>query len=261
MAEEKNLNTNYKNVSQSPYFASISDKNEVRVDFRNWYTMTIDGADAKDLDDAISLAKFSDGNILLGVHIADVSHYVTEKSPIDQEARRRGTSIYLPEKVIPMLPETLSNNLCSLTAESDKKTLSVLMKIDTKSGKVLHTDVVESIIRSQYRGIYEVVYEKFLNQDYSSDVEESTINTAFELYEILKKRRQKEGKISFDMTEIFFEFEDDSHTPTSIKKRTRNDAHMLIEECMVVANEEIAKWCEKRKIPYLSRLHDEPSEE
>lgn len=162
------------------------------MDLTNWYTLTIDGADAKDLDDAISIAKFDDENYLLGVHIADVSHFVAEKSPIDREARERGTSIYLPEKVIPMLPETFSNHLCSLTPETEKKTLTALMKINAKTGKVLHTDIFKSLIQSQYRGIYDEIYKNFYEKNFADKNLETTILTAFELFEILKKRRKKE---------------------------------------------------------------------
>ena len=261
IADEKNLIPAFKNNPDLSYFNQLSSGTEQRVDLRNWYTLTIDGADAKDLDDAISIAKYDDGNFLLGVHIADVSHFVTEKSPIDHEARTRGTSIYLPQKVIPMLPETLSNHLCSLTPETEKKTLTCLMKIDKKSGKMLHTDIFESLIQSQHRGEYGKIFENFQKKSFENTLLENTIFSAFELFEIIKKRRKKEGKISFETTELYFDFEKNSHTPIGIRKRDRNDAHRLIEEFMVLANEEVAKWCTKRKIPFLSRVHDEPNDE
>ncbi len=261
LASEQWISEAYKVHADLPYFATISDNTETRVDLRNWYTLTIDGADAKDLDDAISIARLDDGSYLLWVHIADVSHFVTEKSPIDIEARNRGTSIYLPEKVIPMLPETLSNHLCSLTPETSKKTLTALMKIEAKTGRVLHTDIFTSYIQSQHRGVYDEIFKNFSEKNFADKKLEITINSAFELFEILKKRRQKEGKISFETTELYFQFENNSHIPTGIKKRERNNAHILIEEFMVIANEEVAKWCTKRKIPFLSRIHDEPSDE
>lgn len=263
MVQEKFLENFYKNNENKPYFATAkNENNETRVDLRNWYTLTIDGADARDLDDAISVATFADGNILLGVHIADVSHFVTEKSPIDHEAHNRGTSIYLPNRVIPMLPETLSNDLCSLNPHTLKNTLTCLMKIDKKTGKVLHTDIFASIIESQHRGIYENIFKNFEEKNFENPVFEATICKAFELFEILKKRRKKEGKITFETTELYFDFDKNNEkTPAKIRKRERNDAHMLIEECMVLANEEVAKWCTKRKIPFLSRVHPEPSEE
>ena len=250
----------WKNFENFPYFETISDGNEERIDLRNWFTLTIDGADARDLDDAISVAKFKNGNFLLGVHIADVSHFVTEKSPIDIEARERGSSVYLPEKVIPMLPETLSNDLCSLNPNTDKKTLTCLLRIDEKTGKVLKSDIFKSLIKSGHRGIYDEIYKNFSEKNFQNPLLEKTIITAFELFEILKKRREKEGKMSFETTELHFKT-NANHEVTEIIKRDRNDAHILIEEFMVIANEEVAKWCYKRKIPYLSRFHDAPNEE
>lgn len=229
---------------------------------RNWYTFTIDGADARDLDDAISIAEFTNGDYLLGVHIADVSYYVTEKSPIDTEARSRGTSIYLPNRVIPMLPETLSNDLCSLNPNTDKNTLTCLMRIEPRSGKVLHTDIFASVIDSKHRGVYEDIFEKFSKKNFQDEMLKNAIESSFSLYKILEKRRKKEGKIGFEATELYFDFTDNTdYIPDAIRKRERNEAHMLIEEFMVIANEEVAKWCTKRKIPFLSRVHPEPSEE
>lgn len=192
LMQENSLLNEHKINADMPYFASISDGDNIRVDLRNWYTLTIDGADAKDLDDAISIARYNDGNFLLGVHIADVSHFVGKKSPIDIEARSRGTSIYLPEKVIPMLPETLSNHLCSLTPETEKNTLTALMKVEVKTGRVLHTDIFTSRIQSRHRGIYEHIFQNFQEKNFSDQKLKQTIEVAFELFEILKKRRKKE---------------------------------------------------------------------
>lgn len=260
--DEKSLISTHKIQQNLPYFSQVADENgEIRVDFRNWHTITIDGADVKDLDDAISIAKFENGEFLLGVHIADVSHYVSEKSPIDMEAMKRGTSIYLPTRVIPMLGETLSNNLCSLTPHTIKNTLSCIMRIHPKSGKVLKTDIVASIIESRHRGVYDDIFENFTEQNFENTFLKNTMNEGFELFEILKKRRKKEGKMSFETTELYFDFDDEKKTPIAIRKRERNNAHILIEEFMVITNEEVAKWCSKRKIPFLSRVHPEPSEE
>lgn len=236
-------------------------ENKKRISFENWYTMTIDGADARDLDDAISLARDANGNFLLGVHIADVSSYVTAKTAIDSEAMQRGTSIYLPDRVIPMLPETLSHDLCSLNPHTQKRTLSVLMLIDSKTGIPQKTEVCESIICSDHRGIYNDIFEKFQSKNYENPEQKYTIEMVFSLFEILKKRRAKEGKIAFEKTELYFELDKDGITPKTIKKRERNDAHKLIEECMVITNEEVAKWCRKRKIPFISRVHAPPSDE
>ncbi len=241
-----------------PYIA-IDGQN--RADFRSWYTTTIDGSDAKDLDDAISILTLPNGNTLLWVHIADVSEYVQHGSKLDHEAFLRGTSIYMPGKVIPMLPEHLSNHLCSLHPWSPKYTLSILLEINTL-WHVLQTHVTESIIESNHRSTYDEVFEYIIQQDNTLHDEEwnTTINTSYTLYKALEKRRKKEGKILFTTTECMFRFRWDG-TIADIQKRERNEAHMLIEECMVLANEEIAKWCQKKKIPFLSRIHAAPNRE
>ncbi len=281
-----------------------------RTDFRDWYTFTIDGSDAKDLDDAISIKKNEKGNYILAVHIADVAEYVTEWSPIDTEALMRATSIYTPGKVIPMLPEVLSNDLCSLHPGWAKLTLSCIMEIDAK-WYVKNSEIVEGIIESRHRGIYDEIYKKMqdtapkkrwfewtwggLGEEIvwvrwkteirwaerasfsdpnafgtfcikSTEELDKSIRLATDLYKILEKRRRKEGKITFESTEVYFTFNkeistENTKTPLSIKKRERNDAHKLIEEFMVLANEEVAKWCEKENIPFLSRVHGLPGNE
>jgi ribonuclease R len=235
-----------------------------RTDFRDWFTFTIDGSDAKDLDDAISIKKIDNGNYLLAVHIADVSEYIKEWSPIDQEALKRATSIYTPGKVIPMLPEVLSNDLCSLHPGEPKLTLSCVMEID-HHGFVKHTDIVESIIQSGHRGIYEEVATHENSIWKKGDKLDESLEIAFSLYHILEKRRRKEWKITFESTEVYFEFEttDTSiqKTPKNIKRRERNNAHKLIEEFMVLANEEVAKWCDTHGLPFLSRVHGLPGNE
>lgn len=242
-----------------------------RTDFRNWYTLTIDWSDAKDLDDAISIRQEKNGDYLLAVHIADVAEYVRENSLLDKESLIRATSIYTPGNVIPMLPEILSNDLCSLHPWKMKLTLSCVMTIDS-NGQVKRTDIVESIIESQHRGIYDIIAQRYkelkkreqtTNQNEIQELD-NTINLAFWLYYILEKRRRKEGKITFESTEISFDFNNKVSSkstekiPTQIRKRERNDAHKLIEEFMVLANEEVAKWCHRNKIPFLSRIHGLP---
>lgn len=258
LSQETTLDPRYKISENFPYFRFIDTDGELRVDLRNWFTLTIDGADAKDLDDAISIAKIINGNYLLGVHIADVSYFVTKNSPIDLEARSRTTSIYLPERVIPMLPEALCNNLCSLNPHTFKKTMTILMEIN-QTGQILQTEVLPSLIESQYRWEYDKIWENFQKQNFENPLLALTVNTAFEAYKILEKRRQNEGKMDFHTTEIFFK-NIKKHIPYSIQKREQHDVHKLIEEFMVVANEEVAKWCIKRKIPFLSRFHDAPNE-
>lgn len=241
-----------KKLSDTDIFPRImlDSKKNPRFDLRLWPTLTIDGADAKDLDDAISMARYEWGDFLLGVHIADVAEYVTEGSDLDTEAYLRGTSIYTPGRVIPMLPEILSNDRCSLHPGGPKLTLSILIRIDP-NGKVKESCVTESIIESQKKGIYDEIWEEMKGwqlQNFSS------------LYTILEKRRAKEWKILFETTECYFDLDADRHVK-NIRKRSRNDAHMMIEEFMVLANEEVAKWCQTKGIPFLSRVHDAPSAE
>ncbi len=238
-----------------------------RTDFRDWYTLTIDGSDAKDLDDAISIRQEKNGDYALAVHIADVAEYVTEWSAIDREAIMRATSIYTPGKVIPMLPEILSNDLCSLHPGTRKLTLSCVMTVDPR-WYVKHTDIVEGIIESQHRGVYDDIYQIMENNPLDKNIWlHGSIALAKKLYHILEKRRRKEGKITFESTEIYFDFEKTENktktqkTPIHIKKRERNDAHKLIEEFMVLANEEVAKWCQQHGLPFLSRVHGLPGNE
>lgn len=243
-----------------------SERSPARTDFRDWYTLTIDGSDAKDLDDAISIRQENNGDYILAVHIADVAEYVTEWSHIDREAVMRATSIYTPGKVIPMLPEILSNDLCSLHPGTMKLTLSCVMTIDAK-WYVKHTDIVEGIIESRHRGTYDDIASRQGKLSTEKNELNDTLAIAFSLYYILEKRRRKEGKISFESTEIYFDFGETNgtsniqKTPIGIKKRERNDAHKLIEEFMVLANEEVAKWCELQGLPFLSRVHGLPGNE
>ena len=229
---------------------------EIRTDFSSWYTFTIDGSDARDLDDAISIAQYLNGDYLLGVHIADVARYVLAGSELDREARSRGTSIYLPNRVIPMLPEILSNERCSLHPGEKKETLSCLMHIEKKTGRVKHVDIQSGLIESRHRGIYENIWEQYQSLHAPSNPHEHSIQLAFDLHALLTRRRKKEGKIFFDTEEIHFIFSEDTVVGTT--PRERNDAHKLIEECMVLANEEVARWCSKRQIPFLSRVHEAP---
>lgn len=246
--------------------ASIIDTS-TRVDFRDWYTLTIDGSDAKDLDDAISIRQEKNGDYTLAVHIADVAEYVTEWSAIDREAIMRATSIYTPGKVIPMLPEILSNDLCSLHPGTMKLTLSCVMTVNPQ-WYVKHADIVEGMIESQHRGVYDDIYQIMENNPLDKNIWlHGSIALAKKLYHILEKRRRKEGKITFESTEVYFDFEKWNSstgiikTPTHIKKRERNDAHKLIEEFMVLANEEVAKWCHHHGLPFLSRVHGLPGNE
>lgn len=187
------------------------------------------------------------GAFLLGVHIADVSEYVTPDTELDREARRRGTSIYLPSRVIPMLPEILSNELCSLHPGEPKLTLSLFLEIDGHGG-VTKTYLTESIIESHRKGVYEEIEREHLSGAHTE---------MYELYEILKQRRRNEGKLLFETRESKFQFSETGEV-IAIRPRERQASHELIEEFMVIANEEVAKWCRKYGIPFLSRIHEPP---
>jgi ribonuclease R len=258
-----------------PLIRMVKINEQTRVDFSNWYTITIDGADARDLDDAISIAKYRDGGYLIAVHIADVAEYVREWTVLDTEAVTRGTSIYTPGRVIPMLPESLSNDLCSLHPGEPKLTLSAIMRVKP-DGQVVHTEIVESVITSHHRGVYEEIEDMKRESDdqgkqWWKNIDtllSRTVSNAYSLYEILKIRRKKEGKILFDSSEVYFDFGSEKNDiktpyaiPTNVRKRVHLESHRLIEECMVLANEEVAKWCHTKRLPFLSRTHWVPAKE
>ncbi|EKD30398.1 MAG: hypothetical protein ACD_78C00068G0002 [uncultured bacterium (gcode 4)] len=238
-----------------------------RIDLRSEWIITIDGTDAKDLDDAISVKKLPNGNFELGVHIADVAEYVTEDSVLDREAYHRGTSIYTPDEVIPMLPEHLSNNLCSLHPGSAKATLSITLELD-KTGKVLHSRIDETLIDSKQRFTYDEVQEIIDELDgkktgifekYPREIIE-LLRNGLELKRILDKRRAREGKIDFDLKEVKITT-DAAGKVVDISKRDRSESHKVIEEFMILANEEVSRFFSEKKIPFLYRVHEKPSEE
>ncbi|AZV58590.1 ribonuclease R [Clostridium sp. AWRP] len=234
-----------------------------RTDLRDLLTVTIDGEDAKDLDDAISLSKLPNGNYSLGVHIADVSNYVREKNPLDKEALKRGTSVYLIDRVIPMLPKKLSNGICSLNPNTDRLTLSCLMEID-KTGKVVQHNVVESVIRSNERMTYTDVTKILRDKDaetmekYSYLVD--TFNLMEELCKILNKRRMTRGAIDFDFQECKIIL-DDLGVPVKIEPYERGISNRIIEEFMLVCNETIAEHMFWTNLPFVYRIHEDPDEE
>ncbi|MDD2907115.1 MAG: ribonuclease R [Candidatus Gracilibacteria bacterium] len=238
-----------------------------RKDFRDLFTFTIDGADAKDLDDAISLEKLDNGDYKLYVHIADVTNYVTENSALDKEALERGTSIYLADRVIPMLPEKLSNNLCSLNPYTDKLTLTCEMHIGGKTGHLIKSKVWESVIRSDYRLTYKDVDnidQKHLNVgdelmfrgETTLELLE-TIKSCNDLKEIILKYREQTGTLDFDFPETVVDFDADGN-PIGIKEYPKYDSNKLIEVFMVSANEAVAK--EYSRFPFLYRIHEIPKE-
>ncbi len=231
-----------------------------RLDLRHEQIITIDGDDAKDLDDAVCVKKLENGNYQLGVHIADVSHYVTEKSEFDKEAYLRGTSIYLADRVVPMLPESLSNGICSLNQGVDRLALSVIMEID-KSGKVVDHKIKETVINSTARMTYLDV-TKILEGDsdkrakYDHLVEH--IEAMNELREILNRARENRGSINFDFDEARIVL-DSSGKPVDIVKRERSISNNIIEEFMLVANETVAEHFFWLNIPFIYRVHEEPN--
>jgi ribonuclease R len=236
---------------------------ERRLDFRKNVCFTIDPEDAKDFDDAVSLETLADGNYRLGVHIADVSYYVREGEPLDQEALKRGTSTYFPGMVIPMLPERLSNDLCSLRPDEDRLTYSVFMTV-TPQGRVANHEIRESVIRSARRFTYEEV-ESLITGTPAGGSEATlleTIRTMHALSKTLTKKRMREGSIDFESAEAKFRF-DEKGLPTQIIKKTRLDSHRLVEEFMLLANQAVATHVglarkEENLKPFLYRVHDSP---
>ncbi len=235
-----------------------------RTDFRPLLTVTIDGEDAKDLDDAITIERTTDG-YRLGVHIADVSHYVTERSPLDKEALTRGTSVYLVDRVIPMLPHTLSNGICSLNAGTDRLTLSCVMEID-KNGAVVSHKISEGIIRVDRRMSYTKVYELLQNPELEEELSEygtqyvEMFQTMLELSDIIREKRVKRGSLDFDLPETKITLDAEGH-PLEVRPYERNRAHMIIEDFMLIANETVAEEYFWMELPFLYRTHETPDEE
>ncbi|MFA9466872.1 MAG: ribonuclease R [Velocimicrobium sp.] len=233
-----------------------------RVDLRSVEMVTIDGEDAKDLDDAVSLTK--EGDIYkLGVHIADVSNYVTEKSPLDEEAVKRGTSVYLVDRVIPMLPHKLSNGICSLNAGVDRLALSCLMEIDEK-GTVINHKIVESVINVDRRMTYTSVKKIIEDKDEDEIKEYESLVPMFERMEelavILREKRRKRGSIDFDFPESKITL-DKNGKPINVSAYQRNKATKIIEDFMLIANETVAEDFFWQEIPFVYRTHENPDPE
>ncbi len=229
-----------------------------RLDLRGTTCFTIDPEDAKDFDDAISFEEMPGGNIRLGVHIADVSHYVQEGSVLDREAFARGTSVYMVNEVIPMLPERLSNDLCSLKPEVDRLTYSVLMELDTHA-KIQRYVIRKTLIHSRKRFTYEEV-QRVLTA--GKGELHDTLRPLFKLTQSLLKERRRDGSIDFETGEAKFKF-DASGFPSQIVKKDRLDSHRLVEECMLLANKVVAKHIgaakkEDHAKPFIYRVHDVP---
>lgn len=233
-----------------------------RKDLRDLPTVTIDGEEAKDLDDAISIERAGEG-YRLGVHIADVSHYVQEHTPLDEEAFKRGTSVYLVDRVIPMLPHKLSNGICSLNEGEDRLALSCLMEIDSQ-GNVTGHEIAETVIRSDRRMTYTAVNAIVTDHDPQVTAEYAEFAEMFllmkELADILRKKRHARGSIDFDFPESKIVL-DEKGKPLEIKAYERNAATRIIEDFMLLANETVAEDYFWQELPFLYRTHDKPDED
>lgn len=234
-----------------------------RLDMRDADIITIDPVDARDFDDALSLETLEDGVVRLGVHIADVSHYVSKNSQLDKEALKRGNSVYLVDGVIPMLPETLSNNICSLMPNRNRLAYSVFMDISAR-GAVRNYEIRETVIRSKKRFTYEEVQD--IIEGKATHKYNELIMRLHGLAETLRKKRYARGGIDFDTREIKFSL-DENKQPVSAKLKSRTDATSLVEECMLMANQTVATHVKqispgpvkkKRLLPFIYRIHDEP---
>ena len=233
---------------------------ESRLDFRVHNVITIDPADAKDFDDALSVEELENGNSRVGIHIADVSHYVIENSAADKEALNRGNSVYLVGRVIPMLPEILSNDICSLVPDEERLTYSVIVEL-TPRGKLVSYDIKKTIIKSKRRFNYDEVQQIIEKRD--GDFKKDILKL-HKLAQILRKKRMREGSIDFFTPEIKFVL-DDSGKPVKIIKREIKESNMLIEEFMLLANQVVAAHIGaprgKKNKPFVYRIHDLPDRE
>lgn len=238
------------------------DESENRRDLRDKIIVTIDGDDAKDLDDAIYIERLANGNFLLGVHIADVSYYVRENTPLDKEARERGTSVYLVDRVLPMLPRRLSNGICSLNAGEDRLAMSIEMEIDYR-GKVLKYEIFPSIIKVHTRLTYNIVRQILVDNDENLRQEHAKLMEPLEnmerLCHILRNHRMQRGAVDFDFPEIKVKL-DDNGKPIELVKRVRSLSESIIEEFMLIANETIAQHMHKIKMPFVFRVHEQPEQ-
>ena len=237
-----------------------ADEIDGRVDFRALETVTIDGETARDFDDAVSIEKQGNGHFRLWVHIADVSHYVRSDSALDREALNRGTSVYFPDRAIPMLPEELSNQLCSLNPGVDRLTMSVVVEIDGQ-GNVLNSEFCRSVIHSNERMTYTDVRKILIDRDEQLRKQYQDLLENFEwmleLSRILTAKRLQRGSIDFDLPEAEVEY--DVHGEIhDVVRAERNEAHRMIEEFMLLANETVAQHLEKQHIPLIYRVHEEP---
>ena len=250
-------------LNEADKVASEPLSSDGRADLRNETIFTIDGEDAKDLDDAISVKETEHGYIL-GVHIADVSHYVREGSKIDTEAINRGTSVYFTDKVVPMLPKALSNGICSLNGGVDRYALSAIITLD-KCGNIIYTELKNSIINSKVRGVYSELNDIIENKQNSKFYKKyahilDDFNIMLELYEVLRSKGERKGAMELESDESKIILDENGH-PVEIIKRERGITERLIEQFMLCANEAVANYLYNASIPCVYRVHDEPDTE
>ena len=256
----KGLRAEAKRVSEEPITAEEIAK---RRDLRDEAILTIDSADAKDLDDAISVKKTENG-WTLGVHIADVSHYVREGSELDKEAFERGTSVYFADRVIPMLPEELSNGCCSLNSGTDKLTFSAIMNIDQK-GNLCDFEFCKSIINSKVRGVYSEVNEILAGTADDELIKkyfpvEQTLKDGEELFAVLKQNAKERGELEIETTELKFVL-NEAGVCIDVSTRTRGKSEEMIEQFMIMANQAAGKLAKEKNIPFVYRIHAKPEAE
>ncbi|HZD60783.1 MAG TPA: ribonuclease R [Anaerolineae bacterium] len=263
IVREHNLSTEFSSgaITEAEAVQSYVTEADIagRRDYRDTFTVTIDGLDAKDFDDAISIRREENGHFHLGVHIADVSHYVPLGSSLDEDAYMRGTSVYLADRVLPMLPRKLSNNICSLNPQVDRLSLSVEMVIDDR-GEVIDSGIYRGVINSNFRLTYEQVDEAFRTGVYPDpDVRDLLINMR-DLSDTLEQKRLRRGSLNFETIEPKVILDEDLR-PVDVIIRERTTATKIIEEAMIVTNETIASFMYWQDVPMVYRVHDKPSEE
>ncbi|MFH1377333.1 MAG: ribonuclease R [Planctomycetota bacterium] len=251
-------------IAEADAFADEIPESEIKIraDFRNLTTVTIDPVDAKDYDDAVSIVSQPDGHVELYVHIADVSHYVPSGSEIDKEAYLRGTSTYLPGMTVPMLPEKLSNKLCSLRADEDKLTRTVKLEYDA-DGRYLRASHFRSIIRSNARLNYDGVYHALETGKDAENLKPDVLNLLKEMKRfglLLRKRRFDGGALDLDSGEVHIILDDDKNEVLEIRLRDSNWAHWIIEEFMLAANRAVAEYTMDAEIASIYRIHEQPDE-
>jgi len=237
-----------------------SETASARVDYRDWTTFTIDGETAQDFDDAVSIKGLPGGNFLLGVHIADVSHYVGPDSPLDREAYARATSVYFPDRTLPMLPEVLSNGICSLRPREDRLTVSAVMEIDPEGavvGAEFHPSIIQTVERMTYTSVFKIFQgDEDERQAYAHLA--ADLGLMRKLARVLRARRVTEGSLDFDLLEPELVYREGRLH--SIATFGQNEAHKLIEEFMVAANVAVASFLESRGVPLVFRVHPRPAD-